>query len=546
MEKKIRRHSLSVKIMLMFLVMLVLVVVALGFATYKISYNKVIKEYSGIAVSAGKLAAETVDTNNFDTWLTKGADQQYFSTEKSLSLIKQNFNLKYLYISMPVFDDDGNMINDARYVFDVMVDGEDAENFSSLGSYSGADEVGDIYEICKQLYYSNEIIQRDVITMSDFGWLLSCYVPLTADDGDVIGWVGIDIDMKTLIKNIQKDTLTMVSLIVALIAAFAVIFLIYISKSVIKPVKELSVNMNEFVLGGSELNYKPVNSIKTGDEIEQMADDFNSMAKAIMDYTVNLKKTTAEKERMRADLDVSEQIRASLSSFSYPAFPDRTDFDVYASMKNTIFNKSSFCDCFLSDKSHLFLVVGESSGTGLASMLFSTLAATNIRCFARMGYQPYRIAMETNNQLCGFGSNTKELSVETIIAQIDLKNGVMKYVNAGMPPVLLKKTGQDFAFESSPPQFNIGEMPNVTFSQESVSLSQGDTVMLMSKGVPQMCDINGMEFTTAYVQEGISYIAKKHYDLKEIIDTLEDALERFRRGAALNADTSMLIFRYFG
>ena len=163
-----------------------------------------------------------------------------------------------------------------------------------------------------------------------------------------------------------------------------------------------------------------------------------------------------------------------------------------------------------------------------------------------MGYQPYRIAMETNNQLAQNRGDNRELTVAAQIAQIDLKSGVMKYVNAGMPPMLLKETGAGFAFDSRPAGFLLGEMPGVSFTQDTRRLSQGNTILLMSGGVPKMKNENGLEFTNAYVQSGINMIAAREYDLKAMTELLEHMLDGFRGNAELEADTSLLLFRYFG
>ena len=179
-------------------------------------------------------------------------------------------------------------------------------------------------------------------------------------------------------------------------------------------------------------------------------------------------------------------------------------------------------------------------------MLYAMLAATNIRCFARMGYQPYRIAAETNNQLAGSGKDDKELTVEALIVQLDLRNGTLKYVNAGMPPILLKGTGESFSYENTPAGFNLGEMPGVSFTQETRHLSQGNMLLMMSNGVPGMKNESGLEFTNSYVQSGINEITTKAYDLREMTEQLENMLADFRGNAELEADTSMILLRYFG
>ena len=71
-------------------------------------------------------------------------------------------------------------------------------------------------------------------------------------------------------------------------------------------------------------------------------------------------------------------------------------------------------------------------------------------------------------------------------------------------------------------------------------------LLLMSNGVPGMKNGSGMEFTTTYVQSGINEITAKVYDLREMADRLEGMLADFRGDAELEADTSMILLRYFG
>lgn len=538
------RRRLSTKITLMFLILLVIVMTAIGFVTYRISYNAVLNDYNSIGESAGILAADVIDTEQIGTWLEKGPDAAYEETYGLLLSIKKAYGLQYLYASIPCLDQSGAMINDTVYVFDAMIPGEDPAMFGVLGEHSG--EV-DVYEQCKYVYTTGNTVKSDVITNSEFGWLLSVYVPMKNDAGVPVGWIGVDIEMTQLIHNVNMQTFIIVSLIAGMIAVFALIFILYFRRRVVAPVKELSTHMNNFVSHSAGIDYKPVSTISTNDEIEQMADDFNSMAKSILSYTVNLEKSTVERERLRSEMNVSEQIRSSLAGdMEYPAFPDRSEFEVCGSMKNTVFNKNSYCSCFLTDENTLFLVVGESVGRSLASMLATILAATNIRCYAKMGYQPYRIAVETNNQISIFCKDRSELTVQAMIAQIDLKTGVMKYVNAGMPPVLLKETGTGFAYENKPVGFNLGQMPGISFTQESVRLTQGNMVMLMSHGVPDMKNEKGMEFTSPYVEAGINMIAAREYDLHKMSDLFDNMLANFRGNAELESDTSTILFRYFG
>ncbi len=539
-----KRRKISTKIILMFIVMVLIMIIAIGIVIYRISYRRVLDNVNKIAAGTGEFISATIDTDKISGWLENGADNSYAETAQQLAELNRYYELNSVYVFVPTFDEHGNMLNNMITLFDISRSGDTSQaNFDMLGVETG--EV-DVFEQCRTVYRTGRMLKSDIITRSEeFGWLSSCYIPILNNDGEVSALAGIDSEMTIILETVLRETLVTCGLIFLLVAAFAVIFIVFIGNSVVKPVKKLSDSMNKFVSGGGDLNFSPIAGIKTNDEIEQMSEDFNSMAKAILDYTENLAKSTAERERLQADLDVAAQIRVSLSGgTNYPAFPDRTDFELFASMKNTVFNKSSFCDCFMIDENHLFLVIGESPGRSLASMLSVMLAATNIRCFARMGYRPRRIAMETNNLLCGQGNNDKGLIVEAIIAEVDLKSGVFEYVNAGMPPVLLKKTGEGFSFNFAPGQFSLGEMPNISFSPETIRLSQGNSIIFMSNGVPEMENENGVEFSETKVKSEINRIASSKYALKDITEELEDSLEYFRGDAQPESDTSLIAFRY--
>jgi sigma-B regulation protein RsbU (phosphoserine phosphatase) len=49
-------------------------------------------------------------------------------------------------------------------------------------------------------------------------------------------------------------------------------------------------------------------------------------------YIRDLVTVTADKERIGAELNVATQIQADMLPSTFPAFPDRKDFDIYATM----------------------------------------------------------------------------------------------------------------------------------------------------------------------------------------------------------------------
>ncbi len=544
MSNKKKYGKLSIKITAIFVALLILTSLAAGFSLYNISRANVFDEYKYREFQSIEFVTAHVKGEYIEKWLHDGTDELYDDLYKEFKLAKKMFGLEYLYVSVPILDDDGNMTRDVKYIFDVMGEGDNPDFYRSFGDI---EKDVDVYDTQLEITRTKEITNYDVITVSEYGYLLSNYGPLMDETGKVVAFVGADIDMHDVLNDIQVTTFRFVFFYCLLMLAFSVLFILFMNIGIVKPVKTLSDSMNRFVSNGADLVYEPVTGIHTRDEIEQMSDDFNSMARSIVDYTDNLAHSTAEKERMKADLDVSTQIRDSISAeITYPAFPERNDFELYASIRNTVFNKCSFCNYFFTDESHLFITIGEPMGKSLASMLMAMLASTNIQCFAKMGYSPYRIATETNNQLCNMENSSKELSVGVIIAEIDLRLGAMKYVNAGMPPLLIKRIGESYEFQNDAVQFGIGEMRGISFTQETLKLQQGISVFFSSYGVSEMKNADGAKFTIERLRSEINSISDSLYDLKEMTDELENRLNRFRGKASVEIDTATCTFRYFG
>lgn len=72
--------------------------------------------------------------------------------------------------------------------------------------------------------------------------------------------------------------------------------------------------------------------VKNDDEIKDLADSFSKMYREIGEYIAKLEAVTAEKERIGAELDVAAKIQTSMLPCIFPPFPNRDEFDIYATM----------------------------------------------------------------------------------------------------------------------------------------------------------------------------------------------------------------------
>ena len=537
-------RSINLRISVQYLVLLAIVSVVVGGIVYNVSYNRSIRGAKSLMSVCGYYSADIIDAERVKGWLEKGPDEYYNVTENDMYSIKSEFGLSDLYVYKPTMDDDGNLNDEAVFIFDIVEDGDNSVIKMQLGqSYKRLHE----YELAKKAYQTKEPQFCENYAPNGRSPMLLAVVPMMLDNGEVYAVVGLTIPMLSITKSAVNVSIAMVLVFACVIVIFAIVNLLFIRRTIIRPVKLLSKSMNTFVSGGNEYHYTPVTEIHTRDEIEQMTDNFNSMAESIIKKTHDLEQAAMTQERMRTELDVSGTIRSALSAEStYPAFPERKDFELYASLKNTVYNNCSFCNYYLTGNDHLFIVLGESVGKTLPSILMSMLAAESIHCLAEMDVPPCRIAAETNDQLCSFERNDRNMTVCAMIIEIDLSDGMMKYINAGMPPMILKIAGEPYQAEEETMQFNLGEMRGVSFTQKTVQLQQGNSLIITSHGVSEMRNRGGEIFTGQRLVEEVNRLSSTQYYLNDIIGGLEERLEQFRQDRAIELDTTILGFRYFG
>jgi len=329
--------------------------------------------------------------------------------------------------------------------------------------------------------------------------------------------------------------------VIAAVGAAAVLVITnLLAAGFVRPIRRL---MGQVAEAGSG-NLEQVIEVDTKDEIGQLAAAFNRMLVELKNYMSNLQVMTVDRERMTAELDVAKQIQRNMIPDTFPAFPERNEFDIYAALQPVNDGGENFYDFFLVDRSHICMVMGDVSGSGIPATMFAVVTKTHIKNYAQLGYQPDRILVETNNQLSY--KNDAGLTVSVFIGIVDLITGVMQYVNAGQMPPLWKHSGADFGFLHAKSCFALGNMENVPYWQQSVWLAQGDLVFMYTKGVAETIDDKGNEYTQEYLHEYLNGLVKHEYKLERILEGIGEDLQRFSGGALQKQDSTMLVFRYFG
>ena len=281
---------------------------------------------------------------------------------------------------------------------------------------------------------------------------------------------------------------------------------------------------------------------RTGDEIEVLAESFAKQSARTALYIEQIKRVTAEKERIGAELDMASRIQASQLPNLFPPFPDRKEFSLYASMDPAKEVGGDFYDFFMIDEDHMGFVIADVSGKGVPAALLMMVSRVLIKSSLQNGKSPAETLASVNNQLCE--SNDEEFFVTVWLAVLELSTGNGIAANAGHEHPVLRRAGGKYELQVYRHSLAVGVMKDVPFRQHEFHLNPGDSFFVYTDGVPEATDRNSELYGTGRMLEALNRDADA--EPEEVLANLTADINRFVDGAEQFDDITMLGFRYRG
>jgi sigma-B regulation protein RsbU (phosphoserine phosphatase) len=319
------------------------------------------------------------------------------------------------------------------------------------------------------------------------------------------------------------------------IAVFAVRF----THSITGPILALNDGVRE-VAGG---NLERAVTVKTGDELEQLASAFNMMTGQLRRPIEEIARATAERQRMDTELDIATRIQMSMLPVDFPPFPDgKNEFDLYARVYPAREVGGDFYDFFFIDDDHFALIVADVSGKGIPAALFMAIAKTIIKNRLQSAENPETAMENINRELCG--DNIMDMFVTAWICVLEISSGSLTYINAGHNPPLVMRNGKSFGFLVSPPDLVLAGMDDTRYHGRLMRLKPTDILFLYTDGITEAENAKG-EF---YGKDRLKAFLDANSGLppREMIDRFRDDIAAFTNGAEQSDDITMMALRIGG
>ena len=531
-ERKRGASALRTKFMAGLILMALALFVVISIAIARL-YDRTMQErYRRNAYEQAAIAADMIDGDAAGRYYaTLEKDDYYEEIRLKLARMKEIFGMKFFYVVVP---EEEQMV----FIWDGGEPGVDG--VTELGD-AGTYDTGEKERMYAILHENKGWEDSIVVSWSEtYGRFVTAYVPIRNSAGEPVALAGVDLLMDDIQRQILVFVATLLGIIIAVLIVVVFLYSIYIDRKIIAPLLAVKGAASTLVSSSMERLDEFEIDVRTGDEIEDLADAFGRMTKELSAYIGNLAAVTAEKERIGAELNVATHIQKSMLPCIFPPFPDREEFDIYATMDPAKEVGGDFYDFFMVDDRHLAVVMADVSGKGVPAALFMVIGKTLIKDHTVPGTDLGEVFTRVNDLLCE--SNSEGLFITAFEGVLDLATGEFRFVNAGHETPFIRRAGGNYAAHKIRAGFVLAGMEGMKYRAGSITLAPGDKVFQYTDGVTEATNANN----ELYGMERLERILNANGDKApaELLPAVKADIDRFVGDAPQFDDITMLCLEF--
>ena len=377
-------------------------------------------------------------------------------------------------------------------------------------------------------------------------WVCTVGVPVGDESNGTRGYILADFTLNEMTHDMLAFLIRYIFATIAVTAFMGFIITRLMERTTVRPINAIAKAAQSYVedrrSGNTRMEHFSSLPIRTGDEVEHLNRVMAQMEKDLSVYMEDLTRVTKKEERVRTELDMASKIQKGALPDIFPAFPDRQEFDLYASMEPAKEIGGDFYDFFLIDDDHLCLVIADVSGKGVPAALFMMASKIILADNAIMGKSPSEILYDANNAICK--NNKLEMFVTVWVGILEISTGKLYAANAGHEYPALKRGDGGFSVFKDRHGFVLGGMEGMKYKEYEIQLSPGDKLFVYTDGVPEANDPDGNMFEVKRMIDALN--EDPDASPAQILGTVRGEISKFVREAEQFDDLTMLCLEYKG
>ena len=512
-----------------FLVAFSIIISTIGYVSFTDTLKR---EYKGTTRHMANTATTLIEVDKIDSYLD---NQNLDSYMTSYTYLKKYCN--YMDITMvhafKVNDDFTYTINIYNVINDKELIKEDGYKERERGENN---TLNDSYlEVYKKLY-SGEIEYGHVYRNTrDNTPHITTVVPIKDGNENIVALLAVQRPMSELANGRRPYIITIIVSTILTLAVVCTFAAIYIKFQFVKPIRNIMDESKSFAKDNKkgELSSTKKSRIL---EIKELSIAIDKLEDDMINYIESLTKATTEQKRMNVELNIAKAIQEGSVPNVFPAFPDRKDFDLFASMHPAKAVGGDFYNFALIDDSHLALIMADVSGKGVPAALFMMVSNILLTERLRAGDTPADALNHVNDRICA--RNTLNMFVTMWVGILDLTTGKIVACNAGHDDPAICKKGGKFEIYKEKHGIIVGAMTDINYENYEIDLAKGDKIFLYTDGVVEATNSNNELFKEERMLESLN--KHKNKSPKDILKALKKDVDAFVGDAPQFDDITML------
>ena len=538
-ERKNNKPEVSIILKSVFGIVILIIVFSvivsiMGFRNFT---DALLDQYSDGAFRTANTAVMEFDVSKIEDYAASGGTtEEYIAALESMERLCNSSGSTFIYVIRPDLSDYKHI----TFLFSTINENSDYTRYEFGFVRDTTNE--EYMEKYRKLYEGGS---DQELVIRDKGYIetdphITAMVPIKDAGGKTTAILCVQRQMDNLVHVRNRYIVRILVVMIALMILVIIGQSIYLHRVFLRPVTKITLEASRFSHENDLPEKKLSDEVRNNDEIGVLASSIDHMEERIVKYVDDLTKVTAEKERISTELNLATKIQESMLPGIFPPFPERTEFDIYASMDPAKEVGGDFYDFFLVDDDHLCLVMADVSGKGIPAALFMMASKIILANYAKMGKSPSEILTAANAAICS--KNPEDMFVTVWLGIIEISTGTITAANAGHEYPIIKKANGDFELFKDKHGFVIGGMAGLKYKEYTIDMKPGSKLFLYTDGVPEATDSENQLFGTERMMDALN--ENPDGSPQEILKTVRNSVDAFVKDAEQFDDLTMLCFEF--
>lgn len=333
-----------------------------------------------------------------------------------------------------------------------------------------------------------------------------------------------------LSRNVSVSITTAMQILV--FTALFVMVYVLVKRQVVNNIYQI----NDSLAAITDGKLDTVVNVRSHMEFEELSDDINATVDTLKRYIADAA------ARIDAELAFAKAIQHSALPSVFPPYPNRSEFEIWASMHTAKEVGGDFYDFYFIDDDTLAFLVADVSGKGIPAAMFMMQAKTLLKSYAESGMSVEQVFTAANSTLCE--GNEAGMFITAWMGFLNVRTGRLSFANAGHNPPLLRQAGGSFAYLKTRPGLVLAGMEGMRYRKNELQLHRGDRLYLYTDGITEAMDINNR----LYGDERLLAVLNIHAeaDAQTVCRAVKSDVDAFAGEAEQFDDITMLCITYNG